>query len=369
MKVVFFIPSLKKSGPIEVVYNIVKNLNKHDLFVVEITKSEDDANVNKFSKLGNTKIISLFETKSKLNLLKLRGRLKEELAQIKPDIIHSHGFFPDLFSAFFLKKYKRVATSHNNPYHDYSMKYQPLLAKLMIMLHFKAFKSMEKVVAISEYNNEVLSSKTDAILIYNGISEDIYKEELNKSVLQDLRRQFNLPENKSIILSVSSLIKRKNVGVILKAFSESNLPNTILVIAGDGNLKQEYQDEYDKNKAIHFLGHVGNVVNLLQISDVLVSVSKSEGFGLNVAEAASVGLPLILSDLEPYKEQFLPSQLEDKRITFLPLDEKLVENLKNELELKVNNFAGLKMNKLQNKFTGKYMAKEYEKVYEMLVSS
>lgn len=360
MKIIYLIPSLKKSGPIEVVYNIIENLQKHEIIVIQINEDKNEVyNKERFKKLPNVKILTLFPNKSKLNLFRSKKKIKKTIDKLKPDIVHSHGFFPDVFSAFFIKGLIKVSTSHNNPYEDYTMKYNYIIAKFMVFLHFKAFKKMNKVITISDYNDRVIKKKAKTSIIYNGISDILFKELEGISKLKD---RLEVPSNKKVIISVSSLIKRKNVGAILEAFDRINDENLILLIVGEGKLKNEYQEKYP-SKNIHFLGHKKNIHEYLNVSDLFISVSKSEGFGLNIAEAASVGLPMILSNLKPYKEQFTKETLEDKRVSFLELNEKLVPRMSSMIIEKINNFSGVKMKKIQKKFTADFMSKEYEKQY------
>jgi glycosyltransferase involved in cell wall biosynthesis len=46
-----------------------------------------------------------------------------------------------------------------------------------------------------------------------------------------------------------------------------------------------------------FLGHVKNVVDILESSDILVHPTYHEGFGLSLVEAEMCGLPIIASNV------------------------------------------------------------------------
>jgi glycosyltransferase involved in cell wall biosynthesis len=53
---------------------------------------------------------------------------------------------------------------------------------------------------------------------------------------------------------------------------------------------------------IKFLGFCDRIPELLSISSVFVSTSRTEGFGLNVAEAMAMGVPVVASDVGGLRE-------------------------------------------------------------------
>ena len=65
----------------------------------------------------------------------------------------------------------------------------------------------------------------------------------------------------------------------------------------------------------HFYGYRANPWPIAKASDVFVFPSRSEGFGLGAIEAASLGLPLLCSDIPVFRELF-----SDREATFFELD-------------------------------------------------
>lgn len=371
MKILYIVPSLKKKGPIEVLYNIVSNISNEEIYILQIVNEVSGAeNKDRFDSLDNVKLYTLCNKGLKKDILKISGKLKKTVNKINPDIIHSHCLLPDILTAFFLGKYLRVSTCHNNPHVDYSMKANLLISKVMITMQLLSFKKMDRVATISKYIDKVIKKNIPKTkLIYNGISEDIYINDINKLESNKLKEKYSLPTDKKIIISVASLIKRKNIELLVEAFLKLNPKDAILVLVGEGNEKDAILSMTQSNNNVYLLGHQQKVNEILNISDLLVSLSHSEGFSLIVAEANSVGLPMILSNIPPHLEQFEENQLKDERICFVNLDKSLSDNLPNILAKMLSEFGGQKVNKLQNKFKSSFMASSYLDLYNNLIKS
>ncbi len=105
-------------------------------------------------------------------------------------------------------------------------------------------------------------------------------------------------ENDFRFLFVGGLEQHKGVVELVKAFHKANFNNASLHIVGSGVLRNEiatYIKEYELDRTIQLYGEVANE-NLPEIynrSQVYVSVSEYETFGVTVLEAMSCGLPIL----------------------------------------------------------------------------
>lgn len=116
------------------------------------------------------------------------------------------------------------------------------------------------------------------------------------------------------ILFVGALDKAhyfKGVDILLKALSQSLIPNHQLLIAGDGDLKPQYEQqakELNISDKVKFLGKVPDekLPEIYRQADlfVLPSINKNEAFGLVLLEAMASGLPVIASDLPGVRTVF-----------------------------------------------------------------
>jgi glycosyltransferase involved in cell wall biosynthesis len=100
------------------------------------------------------------------------------------------------------------------------------------------------------------------------------------------------------ILCVGRLVHVKNHARLLAAFRKvlDKHPAARLRLAGDGPLGESLRrlaTELEISRQVEFLGFRDDVPRLLLEADAFVLPSLSEGFGLAVAEAMAVGIPVI----------------------------------------------------------------------------
>jgi glycosyltransferase involved in cell wall biosynthesis len=99
--------------------------------------------------------------------------------------------------------------------------------------------------------------------------------------------------NELVFVSTSRLVKAKGIGELIEAFKLIDSKNAVLKLCGNGPDSAYFRSLADGDKNIEFLGHVNDVVEVLQSSDVLVHPSYHEGFGLSLVEAEMCSLPII----------------------------------------------------------------------------
>ncbi len=112
------------------------------------------------------------------------------------------------------------------------------------------------------------------------------------------------------IIAVGRLEEVKAFDDLLEAFSiiHHSSPDYKLVIAGDGSMKESLKDQarrlniYDCVSFKGFLSEA-DLIKEYEKSELLVSTSRSESFGLVVIEAANIGVPTIaFSSANGFKE-------------------------------------------------------------------
>jgi glycosyltransferase involved in cell wall biosynthesis len=115
-----------------------------------------------------------------------------------------------------------------------------------------------------------------------------------------VRHAMNIPEQAPVLLTCSRLTEQKSVDTIISALPQ--VPNAHLVIAGEGpegEALKRLADRCGVSDRTHFLGFVPNqsVSELYDASDLYVSSSLWETFGLSTVEAATRGLPIVASEI------------------------------------------------------------------------
>jgi len=155
-----------------------------------------------------------------------------------------------------------------------------------------------------------LATKNDLIKFYNADPAKIFIVRHSTGLEFKLIESFSRPKNLQQILFLGTLEKRKNPGILVKAFKKiyEKFPEASLIIAGEpGFGADEILDKIKKSSAqsrIFFKGYVKNEEkkNLLFQSGILVLPSQAEGFGFPVLEGQAAECAVICSDIEVLKE-------------------------------------------------------------------
>ena len=96
------------------------------------------------------------------------------------------------------------------------------------------------------------------------------------------------------LVFVGRMIHPKRPDLLLNVVSQFNSVSIDMI--GDGPLLPTLKEKYKSFSNIHFLGEVKNFENFYKY-DAFVLTSDSEGLPMSALEAASVGLPMLLSDV------------------------------------------------------------------------
>jgi glycosyltransferase involved in cell wall biosynthesis len=117
------------------------------------------------------------------------------------------------------------------------------------------------------------------------------------------------------VIFVGRLAPEKELPSLIGAFSRALEvhPQAELVLVGDGPCRQELLNltrQLGIAANVRFTGRIpaNDVCTWLQASDIFVLVSNAEGFPCSLAEAMSVGLPSVVSDI-PGNRQLIDAQI------------------------------------------------------------
>ncbi len=201
------------------------------------------------------------------------------------------------------------------------------LMKIFFSFHTKIIlpqiiKAVDKVIFTSlDYGwnsniaNLVKRKPEKFIEVPNGVDSKDFKPETKN--LEFLTRHKIDPDQK-VVLFVGGLDKAhyfKGVEYLIEAMSRLRQSNYSwrLIIAGEGELKKEYQDLAGQlniaNKTV-FTGYVPNedLPKYYNLADIVVlpSIDKSEAFGLTLVEAMSCAKPVVASNLAGVRSVFTP---------------------------------------------------------------
>lgn len=138
------------------------------------------------------------------------------------------------------------------------------------------------------------------ILIEHGLDAPVPRQSRD-----DVRRHFDLPLQRPILLNVGRLATQKNQDLLIRALA--CLPQTHLVIAGAGLQAEPHRalaETLGVDDRLHMLGAVPpeDIADLYGAADLFVFPSTWETFGLAAVEAAMLGMPMVVADLPALRE-------------------------------------------------------------------
>lgn len=129
-----------------------------------------------------------------------------------------------------------------------------------------------------------------------GVDLSEYREHYDR---RTVRREFGIPEDAFLLVSVGELNKNKNHSVVVKALGMLHDPEIHYVIAGHGDMEDALKRLAEKEqvaRVVHLPGYRYDVPALYSAADVCVFPSIREGQGLAAIEGMAAGLPLIAAD-------------------------------------------------------------------------
>lgn len=115
------------------------------------------------------------------------------------------------------------------------------------------------------------------------------------------RKAYGLGEEDIVLITVGRLVARKCVGTLIDILHDLADSRVKLLVIGDGPEKEKLVklgDDLELNNHLFFMSNVSDKEKfaLLNLSDIYVSASSHEGFGIVFLEAMSAGLPVACFD-------------------------------------------------------------------------
>lgn len=277
---------------------LISNQSRSDIEYILVFKNEvhkefvaEQHNVKKIIVRGKNKLV--------FNQL----QLPLKLAAIKAD----YYFFPAFPAPFFFFNRNAISAIHDVGCWDCPSKNKRYMTLYFKLMYRKAALGNKRVVTVSHFSKDriskILKKNPDEIaVVYNGVSDCFANFRYEKK--QDIKAKevYRLPEG--YILCLSTLEPRKNMRLLVEAFSElikEKKIDTSLVLAGrKGWLMDDLLSNLDKEivDKIHFTGFVEDdlLPYVYRNAQVFVFPSVYEGFGVPPIEAMSMGIPVISSD-------------------------------------------------------------------------
>lgn len=222
------------------------------------------------------------------------------------DIVHSHLMF---HNAIVMKCAYKVGIK-NRISHAHSTKNKLCNSYFECFLQF-LYQSLSRA-QIQKYATHYIACGADAgdflygkklfekkgKVLNNGINIDQFN--YNPEVRKKIREKYNLSD-RYVYGNAAHFIPLKNHKFLLNVFQKIKKvqDNAYLILMGDGELKEEIENEVVQmglKESVLFTGNISNVNEILQALDMFIMPSVYEGLPLSLIESQAAGLRCVVSD-------------------------------------------------------------------------
>lgn len=270
---------------------------------VDIATNENNSKVPVCYREWNCAVYPIDTSRSPLNIGNINAvkQLKILIEKEKYDIVHCHTPIAAMCTRLACRSIRKKNTKVFYTAHGFHFyKGAPLKNWLL-------YYPMEKFCA--HFTDVLITiNKEDYILAQNkmkakrveyvpGVGIDIGKfgqATVNKS---SKRKEFGIPDNATLLLSVGELNKNKNHETVIRAIADLDV---YYIIAGKGSLQAHLQNVINKlglTERVKLIGYRNDIKELYEVADCFVMPSLREGLSCSVMEAMASGLPCIVSKI------------------------------------------------------------------------
>ena len=250
------------------------------------------------------------------NWIRAARKLRTWLKANPVDLIHTNLLGPNVVGrlAGYFTKTPVLTTYHNLDYSEEAtiFHFSGSRFKLIAMRQIDSFlakRTCSRVIAVSQcvadHITDQLGYDSRQIRVINNPMKVIQKNP--KSWVCE---QLNIGTEAIVFIDICRFVYQKNLPRLLDAFQgvvEFN-PDAHLVLIGSTQNTEVYKEVCDRitelgiTNQVHVVGTSLQVADWLAGSDIFVFPSLVEGMGIALAEAMSIGLPCISSNVGPIPE-------------------------------------------------------------------
>lgn len=226
------------------------------------------------------------------------------------DLVHLHKIDAAYFLPALTQRYQVIATSHESPYKR--DKWSAITKQYFRAMERRFMNADATLTSISkplaEYYEKAYGRKVT--YIPNGVDVHLSPNEADARTIlnkHDVKEPF-------IFFAARRVMSTKGAHHLLDALKRLDYRGNV-VIAGDTRQVPAYTRrllEQAQGLNVHFIGYVAEkatLMALVQLAEVFVFPSEVEGMSVMLLEVASLGTPVIASDIEENTSVFDESEL------------------------------------------------------------
>lgn len=238
--------------------------------------------------------------------LKSLFQITKEIKKLKPDVINVGTpkiALLGLMAAYYLGIKKRIYTCRGLRFETET----GLKRKILLMMELLTVKLATKVIYVSPslmkaaVDNKV-AVKEKSVLIGKGSSNGVNVDAFNKDKIDLIKRTQlinNFKLNNCIVIGfVGRVSLHKGAYELVEAFEEIYLKNknVRLILMGHIKCESAFEEKFKSHPGIIHIPFQDDVPLYMSLFDIFVLPSWREGFPNVPIQAASMGIPVVVSD-------------------------------------------------------------------------
>jgi len=228
-------------------------------------------------------------------------RLTSLIRDFEPDIVHCHMFHANLLgrvARLFCRIPALVCTAHN--FRETSEKDGPTWHKELLYRITDPLADKTTIIcnaAFERYVRVGAVPRSKFQMIPNGVDTDHFLRSKNRR--ENAREALGI-SSEFVWLAVGRLVKQKDYPTLFRALEMLKHEQFVLLVAGNGPLEEELREECRTRGLegkVRFCGAREDILDLYSAADAFVMSSEFEGLSAALLEAASTGLPAVVTDV------------------------------------------------------------------------
>ena len=300
MRVLHVIARLNVGGTARYITQLADELPKHGIETFVATGFVQGAEVDDES-AQSIDLIRIASMGRSINPIKdhfARKQLDKIIAEVKPDIIHTH-----TFKAGYVIRMKKQAVPVIHTFHGHLLddpEFTGVKSKIIVELERMLAKKSAKLVTVGRrVADDLLDQKIGYRAQFVNIPPGVVP--VNVTPKQQALQNLNLDDDgKPLVGWIARVTGVKNP---MRALEVANvMPDTRFVMAGGGDLLEQVKAAAPSNVSV-----VGwaEAADLFGAADIILSTSENEGMPVALIEAQLAGKPVVATDVGSVSEVIL----------------------------------------------------------------
>jgi glycosyltransferase involved in cell wall biosynthesis len=216
-------------------------------------------------------------------------RLREHFARLTPDVIHTHGYLPDVLSTLLMP---RVSARRASTVHGFVGSTRR--GRLYEWLQCRAYRWVDAVAVSQKLAKDLVQRGVPAGRVHVIANAAVPIE--NRLSRQAAREHLGIPSASFTIGWVGRVSREKGLDVLIDALPALRDLDARVTVIGDGPERAALDDRARRiaeGTPVAWAGIIPDAARFLRAFDVVVISSRTEGTPMVLLEAMAVGVPVV----------------------------------------------------------------------------